>query len=163
MDNDLIRLFLPVAAGVVLGLFVAFRGFLRARAAAPNAPVFAKILAGLACATPVTKLFYAAILAFVAAQPGSEGVPRFAKADVFLVAGNVMGLMAFAQGFVAAARMPKMFAAPPEETKAEFARGFLGPSGRLGTVNVTMMLLGCLETPAIFAMIGGMIALGLRN
>ena len=160
MDNELLRLFLPVGAGVALGLFVALRGFLRVRAAAPN--VFALLLAGLAGATPVTKLFYAAFLAFVAAQPGGEGVPRFAKADVFFVAGNVMGLMAFAQGFVAAARMPKLFSRDATEVRNAFLRGILGPSVRLG-VNVTMMLLGCLETPALFAMVFGLTAIGLRN
>ena len=163
MDNELLRLFLPVGAGVLLGLFVAVRGFLRARAAAPDAPVFAQLIAGLACAEPVTKLIYAAILALVAAQPGGEGVPRFAKADVFFVAGNVMGLVAFAQGFVAAARMPKLFSRDATEVRNAFLRGILGPSVRLGTVNVTMMLLGCLETPAIFAMVFGLIALGLRS
>ena len=163
MDNELLRLFLPVGAGVLLGLFVAFRGFLRARAAAPDAPGFAQLIAGLACAAPVTKLFYAVILAFVAAQPGGEGVPRFAKADVFFVAGNVMGLVAFAQGFVAAARMPKLLSQDATEVKNAFLRAFLAPSGRIGAFNVTMALLGCLETPAIFAMIGGMIALTITN
>ena len=161
MDNELLRLFLPVGAGVLLGLFVAVRGFLRARAAAPN--VYAQLIGGLACATPVSKLFYAAFLAFVAAKPGGEGVPRFAKADVFFFAGNVMGLMAFAQGFVAAARMPKLFSRDATEVRNAFLRGILGPSVRLGTVNVTMMLLGCLETPAIFAMVFGLTAIGLRN
>ena len=163
MDNELLRLFLPVGAGVALGLFVAIRGFLRARAAAPDASVFAQLIAGLSCAEPVTKLIYAAILALVAAQPGGEGVPRFAKADVFFVAGNVMGLMAFAQGFVAAAWMPTLFSRDATEVRNAFLRGILGPSVRLGTVNVTMMLLGCLESPAIFAMVFGLIALGLRS
>ena len=150
MDNELLRLFLPVGTGVALGLFVAFRGFIRARTAEPDAPVFAQLIAGLACAEPVTKLIYAAILAFVAAQPGGEGVPRFAKADVFFVAGNVMGLMALAQGFVAAARMPKMLA-------------FRGPSGKPLAIPVTLMIQGFFETPAIFAMIGGIIALQMTN
>ena len=163
MDNELLRLFLPVGAGVLLGLFVAFRDFLRARAAAPDAPVFAQLIGGLACATPLSKLFYAAFLAFVAAKPGGEGVPRFAKADVFFIAGNVMGLVAFAQGFVAAARMPKLLSWDSTEVQNAFLRGILGPSVRLGTVNVTMMLLGCLESPAIFAMVFGLTAIGLRN
>ena len=162
MDNELLRLFLPVGTGVALGLFVAFRGFIRARTAEPDAPVFAQLIAGLACAEPVTKLIYAAILALVAAQPGGEGVPRVAKADVFFVAGNVMGLVAFAQGFVAAARMPKLFSRDATEVRNAFLRGILGPSVRLG-VNVTMMLLGCLETPALFAMVFGLTAIGLRN
>lgn len=163
MDNELLRLLVPVLAGVALSLFVAFRGFIRARAAAPDAPGFAQLLAGLACSTPVTKLFYAAILAFVAAQPGGEGVPRFAKADVFLVAGNVMGLVAFAQGFVAAARMPKLLSRDATEVQNAFLRAFLAPSGRIGAFNVAMMLLGCLETPAIFAMVFGLIALTITN
>ena len=163
MDNELLRLFLPVGTGVALGLFVAVRGFLRARAAAPDAPVFAQLIAGLACAEPITKLIYAAILALVAAQPGGEGVPRFAKADVFFVAGNVMGLVAFAQGFVAAAQMPKLLSQDSTEVQNAFLRAFLAPSGRIGAFNVTMALLGCLETPAIFAMVFGLIALGLRS
>ena len=150
MKSELIRLFLPVGAGVLLGLVFAFRGFLRAWRGAPDSPGVVRLLAGLVGASPVTKLFYAAILAFVAATPGVEGVPRFAKADVFFVAGNVMGLMALAQGLVAAARMPKMLA-------------FRGPSGKPGAIPVTMMLLGCLETPAIFAMVFGMIALQMTN
>ena len=150
MKSELVRLFLPVLAGVLLGLVFAFRGFLRARPAAPDCPGIVRLLSGLVGASPVTKLFYAAILAFVAATPGVEGVPRFAKADVFFVAGNVMGLMALAQGLVAAARMPKMLA-------------FRGPSGKPGAIPVTMMLLGCLETPAIFAMVFGMIALQMTN
>ena len=109
-----------------------------------------RLLSGLVGASPVTKLFYAAILAFVAATPGVEGVPRFAKADVFFVAGNVMGLMALAQGLVAAARMPKMLA-------------FRGPSGKPGAIPVTLMIQGFFETPAIFAMIGGIIALQMTN
>ena len=91
MNPILLRLFVPVLAGVLLGLVFAFRGFLRALPAAPNCPGVVRLLAGLVGASPVTKLFYAAILAFVAATPGVEGVPRFAKADVFFVAGNVMG------------------------------------------------------------------------
>ena len=150
MDPILLRLFVPVLAGVLLGLVFAFRGFLRALPAAPDCPDIVRLLSGLVGASPVTKLFYAAILAFVAATPGVEGVPRFAKADVFFVAGNVMGLMALAQGLVAAARMPKMLA-------------FRGPSGKPGAIPVTMMLLGCLETPAIFAMVFGMIALQMTN
>ena len=150
MDPILLRLFVPVLVGVLLGLVFAFRGFLRALPAAPDSPGVVRLLAGLVGASPVTKLFYAAILAFVAATPGVEGVPRFAKADVFFVAGNVMGLMALAQGLVAAARMPKLLA-------------FRGPSGKPGAIPVTMMLLGCLETPAIFAMVFGMIALQMAN
>lgn len=150
MKPELIRLFLPVGAGVLLGLFFAFRGFFRSRAGAPDAPGFVQLLAGLTGASPVTKLFYAAILAVVAATPGVESVPRFAKADVFFVAGNVMGLMALAQGFVAAARMPKMLA-------------FRGPSGKPGAIPVTLMIQGFFETPAIFAMIGGIIALQMTN
>ena len=150
MDPILLRLFVPVLVGVLLGLVFAFRGFLRALPAAPNCPDIVRLLTGLVGASPVTKLFYAAILAFVAATPGVEGVPRFAKADVFFVAGNVMGLMAFAQGFVAAARMPKMLA-------------FRGPSGKPGAIPVTLMILGFFETPAIFAMVFGMIALQMTN
>ena len=147
MKPELLRLFLPVGAGVLLGLFFAFRGFFRARAGAPG---FVQLLAGLTGASPVTKLFYAALLAVVAATPGVESVPRFAKADVFFVAGNVMGLMALAQGSVAAARMPKMLA-------------FRGPSGKPGAIPVTLMIQGFFETPAIFAMIGGIIALQMTN
>ena len=163
MDPILLRLFVPVLAGVLLGLVFAFRGFLRALPAAPDGPGVVRLLAGLVGASPVTKLFYAAILAFVAAQPGVEGVPRFAKADVFFVAGNVMGLVAFAQGFVAAAQMPKLLSQDSTEVQNAFLRAFLAPSGRIGAFNVTMALLGCLETPAIFAMVFGLIALGLRN
>ena len=150
MNPILLRLFLPVLAGVLLGLVFAFRGFLRARPAASDCPGIVRLLSGLVGTCPVTKLLYAAILAFVAAQPGVEGVPRFAKADVFFVAGNVMGLMAFAQGFVAAARMPKMLA-------------FRGPSGKPGAIPVTLMIQGFFETPAIFAMVFGMIALQMTN
>ena len=150
MNPILLRLFVPVLAGVLLGLVFAFRGFFRSRAGAPDAPGVVRLLTGLVGASPVTKLFYAAILAFVAATPGVESVPRFAKADVFFVAGNVMGLMALAQGFVAAARMPKMLA-------------FRGPSGKPGAIPVTMIIQGFLETPAIFAMIGGIIALQMTN
>ena len=150
MNPILLRLFVPVLVGVLLGLVFAFRGFLRALPAAPNCPDIVRLLTGLVGASPVTKLFYTAILAFVAAQPGVEGVPRFAKADVFFVAGNVMGLMALAQGFVAAARMPKMLA-------------FRGPSGKPGAIPVTLMIQGFFETPAIFAMVFGMIALQMTN
>jgi hypothetical protein len=163
MNTELLRLFLPVGAGVLLGLVAAFRGFLRAGREAPDSPGFVRLLAGLAAASSVTKLFYAAILAFVAATPGVEGVPRFAKADVFFVAGNVMGLVAFAQGFVAAAQMPKLLSQDSTEVQNAFLRAFLAPSGRIGAFNVTMALLGCLETPAIFAMVFGLTAIGLRN
>ena len=61
-----------------------------------------------------------------------------------------MGLMALAQGSVAAARMPKMLA-------------FRGPSGKPGAIPVTLMIQGFFETPAIFAMIGGIIALQMTN
>ena len=160
MKPELLRLFLPVGAGVLLGLFFAFRGFFRARAGVPG---FVQLLAGLTGASPVTKLFYAAILAFVAAAPASNaGEPVFQPATVFFVAGNVMGLMAFAQGLVAAARMPKMLAVP-EEIRRDFANSFLGPSGKPGAIPVTMMIQGFLETPAIFAMIGGIIALQMTN
>ena len=47
MKSELVRLFLPVGAGVLLGLFFAFRGFFRARAGAPDAPGFVQLLAGL--------------------------------------------------------------------------------------------------------------------
>lgn len=150
MNPILLRLFVPVLAGVLLGLVFAFRGFLRALPAAPDSPGVVRLLTGLVGASPVTKLFYAAILAFVAATPGVEGVPRFAKADVFFVAGNVMGLMALAQGSIVAARMPKMLA-------------FRGPSGKPGAIPVTLMIQGFFETPSIFAMIGGIIALQMTN
>ncbi len=151
MNHELIRLFLPVGAGVFLGLFAAFSAFFRAWREAPDSPGFVRLLAGLAAASPVTKLFYAAILAFVAAAPVPDaGEPVFQRTSVFLVAGNVMGLMAFAQGFVAAARMPKMLA-------------FRGPSGKPGAIPVTLMIQGFFETPAIFAMIGGIIALQMTN
>ena len=157
MKPELLRLFLPVGAGVLLGLFFAFRGFFRARAGAPG---FVQLLAGLTGAGPVTKLFYAAILAVVAARPTTgPGIPIFHPATVFFVAGNVMGLMAFAQGLVAAARMPKMLASPTAETSFTF----LGPSGKPGAIPVTMIIQGFLETPAIFAMIGGIVALQMTN
>ena len=157
MKPELLRLFLPVGAGVLLGLFFAFRGFFRARAGVPG---FVQLLAGLTGASPVTKLFYAAILAFVAAAPASNaGEPVFQPATVFFVAGNVMGLMAFAQGLVAAARMPKMLASPTVETSFTF----LGPGGKGGAIPVTMIIQGFLETPAIFAMIGGIVALQMTN
>ena len=159
MNPELLRLFLPVGAGVLLGLVAAFRGFLRAWREAPDSPGFVRLLAGLAAASPITKLFYAAILAFVATAPvPNAGESVFQRAGVFLVAGNVMGLMAFAQGIVAAARMPKMIAAPPAGTNR-----FLGPTGRPGTIPVTLMIQGFFETPALFAMIGGMIALQMTN
>ena len=47
MNTELIRLFLPVGAGVVLGLFAAFRGFLRARNGAPDRPGFVLLVSGL--------------------------------------------------------------------------------------------------------------------
>ena len=157
MKPELLRLFLPVGAGVLLGLFFAFRGFFRARAGVPG---FVQLLAGLTGASPVTKLFYAAILAFVAAAPASNaGEPVFQPATVFFVAGNVMGLMAFAQGLVAAARMPKMLASPTVETSFTF----LGPGGKGGAIPVTMIIQGFLETPAFFAMIGGIVALQMTN
>jgi hypothetical protein len=157
MKPELIYLFLPVGAGVLLGLFFAFRGFFRARAGAPG---FVQLLAGLVAASPVTKLFYAAILAVVAARPTTgPGVPIFHPATVFFVAGNVMGLMALAQGLVAAARMPKMLASTTVETS--FA--FLGPGGKGVAIPVTMIIQGFFETPAILAMIGGMIALQMTN
>ena len=164
MNTELLRLFLPVGAGVLLGLSAAFRGFLRARSGAPDCPGFVLLVSGLAGASPLTKLAYAAILAFAAAQPPpGPGVPIFQKAAVFLVAGNVMGLMAFAQGLVAAARMPKMLAVSPEDVRQDIANGSLGPAGRPGAIPITMMILGAIETPAIFAMIGGMIALSITN
>ena len=151
MNPELVRLFLPAVAGVLLGLFFAFRGFFRARAGAPDAPGFVRLLAGLAGAAPATKLLYAAILAFASARPTTgPGVPIFHPESVFFVAGNVMGLMAFAQGLVAAARMPKMLA-------------FRGPSGKPGAIPVTLMIQGFFETPAIFAMVFGMIALQMTN
>ena len=157
MKPELLRLFLPVGAGVLLGLFFAFRGFFRARAGAPG---FVQLLAGLTGASPVTKFFDAAILAVVAARPTTgPGVPIFHPATVFFVAGNVMGLMAFAQGLVAAARMPKMLASPTVETSFTF----LGPGGKGGAIPVTMIIQGFLETSAIFAMIGGIVALQMTN
>ena len=151
MNPILLRLFVPVLAGVLLGLFFAFRGFFRSRAGAPDAPGFVQLLAGLTGASPVTKLFYAAILAVVAARPTTgPGVPIFHPATVFFVAGNVMGLMAFAQGLVAAARMPAMLA-------------FRGPSGKPLAIPGTLIIQGFFETPAIFAMIGGIIALQMTN
>ena len=160
MKPELLRLFLPVGAGVLLGLFFAFRGFFRSRAGAPDAPGFVQLLAGLTGASPVTKLFYAAILAVVAARPTTgPGVPIFHPATVFFVAGNVMGLMAFAQGLVAAARMPKMLASATVETSFTF----LGPGGKGGAIPVTLMIQGFFETPAIFAMVFGMIALQMTN
>ena len=130
------------------------------RAGAPDAPGFVQLLAGLTGASPVTKLFYAAILVFASARPTTgPGVPIFQPATVFFVAGNVMGLMAFAQGLVAAARMPKMLASPTVETSFTF----LGPGGKGGAIPVTMIIQGFLETPAIFAMIGGIIALQMTN
>ena len=160
MKSELLRLFLPVGAGVLLGLFFAFRGFFRARAGAPDAPGFVQLLAGLTGVGPVTKVFYAAILAFASARPTTgPGVPIFQPESVFFVAGNVMGLMALAQGLVAAARMPKMLASTTVETS--FA--FLGPGGKGGAIPVTMIIQGFFETPAILAMIGGMIALQMTN
>ena len=135
MNPILLRLFVPVLVGVLLGLVFAFRGFLRALPAAPNCPGVVRLLTGLVGASPVTKLFYAEILAVVAARPTTgPGVPIFHPATVFFVAGNVMGLMAFAQGLVAAARMPKMLAVSTEGIRKDFANGALGPSGRPGSM-----------------------------
>ena len=46
--------------------------------------------------------------------------------------------------------MPKMLA-------------FRGPSGKPGAIPVTLMIQGFFETPAIFAMVFGMIALQMTN
>ena len=59
--------------------------------------------------------------------------------------------------------MPKMLAVSAGGARRDVANGFPGPSSNPGAILVTMMLLGCLETPANFAMVFGMIALGLRN
>ena len=77
------------------------------------------------------------------------------------IPGGLVRLREGESAALAAARMPKLFSRDATEVRNAFLRGILGPSVRLG-VNVTMMLLGCLETPALFAMVGGMIALGLR-
>ena len=55
MKSELVRLFLPVGAGVLLGLFFAFRGFFRARAGAPEAPGFVQLLAGLTGIGPFSR------------------------------------------------------------------------------------------------------------
>ena len=93
MNTELLRLFLPVGAGVLLGLFAAFRGFLRARNGAPERPGFVLLVSGLVGASPLTKLAYAAILAFVAAQPPpGPGVPVFRKAAIFAMIGGMIAL-----------------------------------------------------------------------
>ncbi len=146
MNPELVRLLLPAVAGVLLGLFFAFRGFFRARAGAPDAPGFVRLLAGLAGAAPVTKLLYAAILAFASTPPATgRGVPVFQPENVFFVAGGVLGLMALAQGLVAFARMPKM----------------LGDKGV--AILVTLIVQAVFEAPATFAMVGGLIALQMTN
>ena len=112
MDTPLLRLFVPVLAGVLLGLVSAARGFLRAKGDAPEgAGPLGLVPCAILVLVPTTKLFFAAILAFAVNAPDT---PRFDPATVYFMAGNVMGLMAFAQGIVAAARMPKMLAHGPE-------------------------------------------------
>ena len=59
--------------------------------------------------------------------------------------------------------MPKMLAAPPEQTPRDVANGFPGPSGKPAALPATLMIQGLIETPAVFAMIGGVIALHLTN
>jgi len=151
MKSDLIRLLLPVGVGVFLGLAAAIRGFLRARRATPDA---SSIPGAILCSTPVTKLFFAAILAFGARAPDA---PRFDPDTIFFVAGNVMGLVAFAQGLFAAVQMQKMFRA-----------GLVTPvSARPAThapstpFTRAVFVLGILETPAALAFMGAFVALGL--
>ncbi len=164
MNNDLLRLFLPTGVGIVLGFLIAFRGFLRACSGSPDCPGFSRLVAGLVCTAPFSKVVYALIFAFHAMRPTvGEGVPVFPKEGVLLVAGIIMGLIALAQGFVASARMPKLFATPPEETKEALSRGSLGPSGKSNPFVVTMMIHGFLETPALFAMVFGMMALQMTH
>lgn len=63
MNDTLLRLFLPVAAGILLGLFASVRGFLRARAAAPGRPGFVRLLAGLSGGVPAVFAMIGGIIA----------------------------------------------------------------------------------------------------
>ena len=183
MNPILLRLFLPVLAGILLGLFFAFRAFLRARADAeavldsyspkifePERP--SAVGPALAALTPITKAVYAAVLALATAGALAADAPA-ARADpalVYLVCGNAMGLVAVAQGLVAAARMKAMFG--PQSARAADAEGALlelssmltalpvsGSAKRQPAFLVTWMIQGVLETPAIFALVGGLVFL----
>lgn len=145
------RLFLPVLLGVLLGLAASIRGLLRARREAPDAaPISGLIL----CSTPVTKLFFAVILAFGVDTPDA---PRFDPDTIFFVVGNVMGLVAFAQGLFAAAQMPKIFRAG-SSAPVSVRPGTHAPSTPFTRA---VFVLGILETPAVLAFMGAFVALGL--
>ena len=180
MNPILIRLFLPVLAGVLLGIFLAFRAFLRARADAEAIPdsyspkVFeperpSAIGPALTALAPITKALYAAVLALATAGALSADAPatRANPALVYLVCGNAMGLVAVAQGLVAAARMKTMFG--PQSARAADAAGALIELSSLLTALpvsdsakrqpaflVTLMIQSVFETPAMFALIGGL-------
>lgn len=159
MDTIFLRLFVPVLAGVVLGLVFAARGFLRAKGDAPEGVgPLGLVPCAILVLVPTTKLFFAAILAFAVKAPDA---PRFDPATVYFVAGNVMGLVAFAQGLVAAARMPAVLSAAanaPRDALPPRRRG----SSPATPFSTAVLLLAILETPASFALAGAIVALGLR-
>jgi len=130
MDPILLRLFVPVLAGVLLGLVFAARGFLRAKRDAPDgAGPLGLVPCAILVLVPTTKLFFAAILAFAVKAPDA---PRFDPATVYFVAGNVMGLVAFAQGLVAAAKPPfapgpRCWPASSPTARSRCARGIPSP------------------------------------
>jgi hypothetical protein len=159
MDTPLLRLFVPVFAGVLLGLVSAARGFLRAKGDAPEgAGPLGLVPCAVLVLVPTTKLFFAAILAFAVKAPDA---PRFDPATVYFVAGNVMGLVAFAQGLVAAARMPAVLSAAanaPRDALPPRRRG----SAPATPFSTAVLLLAVLEAPASFALAGAIVALGLR-
>lgn len=145
------RVFLPVLLGVFLGIATSVRGFVRAKRNTPDASL---VSGTILCSAPVTKLFFAAILAFGAQTPDA---PRFDPDTIHFVAGNIFGLVAFAQGLFAAAQMPKMFragSAPPVSVRLK-AHAPSTPFTR------AVFVLGILETPAVLAFMGAFVALGL--
>ena len=97
------------------------------------------------------ELFFALVL-----LAGTLGVPLFCLVSGGIALSRGRGgwgrivVGALWLGLVAAARMPKMLA-------------FRGPSGKPGAIPVTLMIQGFFETPAIFAMVFGMIALQMTN
>ncbi len=145
------RLFLPVILGVFLGLAAFIRGFLRTRCSATDASSISGVIL---CFTPVTKLFFAAILAFGAQTPDA---PRFDPDTIHFVAGNILGLVAFAQGLFAAAQMPKIFRAG-SSAPVSIRPGTHAPSTPFTRA---VFVLGILETPAVLAFMGAFVALGL--
>jgi hypothetical protein len=183
MNPILLRLFLPVLAGVLLGIFFALRAFLRARADAEAIPdsyspkIFeperpSAIGPAITTLAPITKVLYAAVLAFATAGALAADAPatRANPALVYFVCGSAMGLVAVVQGLVAAARMKTMFG-PQSARAADAAGALLEISSSLTALPVsdsakrqpaflfTWIIQGVFETPAIVALIGGLVFL----